>query len=75
MPDEIERLTGALGPAWRRRTRGEHRWPATTAIAVMIALQWTLPERLTLGPRWLLPAIELTIAVVLFAAGPHLTVG
>ncbi|MEU8813086.1 hypothetical protein [Actinoplanes sp. NPDC048796] len=70
MPDEIEKLTEALGPAWRRRTRGEHRWPATVAIAVMIALQWTLPARLTLGPHWLLPAIELTIGVVLFAADP-----
>jgi uncharacterized membrane protein len=30
-------------PAWRRRTRGEHRWPAALAILVAVALQVPLP--------------------------------
>jgi hypothetical protein len=36
----------------------------------VIALQWLLPDRLTPGPRWLLPAIEAALVVVLHAADP-----
>jgi len=36
----------------------------------VIALQWVLPDRLTPGPRWLLPAIEVLLVVVLNAADP-----
>jgi uncharacterized membrane protein len=36
----------------------------------IIALQWLLPDRLTLGPRWAFPIVELTLAVVLVAADP-----
>jgi len=36
----------------------------------VIALQWVLPDRLTPGPRWLLPAIEAVLVVVLHAADP-----
>jgi hypothetical protein len=57
-------------PAWRRITEAEHRWPAAIAWAVLIGLQWALPDRLTPGPRWLLPVIEIVIAVVLVAANP-----
>jgi len=58
------------GPAWRRRTQSEQRWQASLAVAAIVALQWFLPDRLTIGPRWVLPAIELAIGVVLFAANP-----
>ena len=57
-------------PAWRRHTEGEHRLPVGLAIAVVIALQWVLPDRLTPGPRWLFPAIEAVLVVVLHAADP-----
>jgi hypothetical protein len=60
----------AVLPAWRRRTEGEHRWPFAVTILVMIALQTLLPSRLTLGNRWVLPAIEVVIIVVLIAANP-----
>ncbi len=71
MGDEVERLAkDVLGPAWRRHTEPEQRWPAAIAIGVMIALQWLLPDRLTLGPRWLLPVIEVVIVAVLIAADP-----
>jgi hypothetical protein len=36
----------------------------------VIALQWLLPDRLTPGPRWLLPTIEAVLLVVLHAADP-----
>jgi uncharacterized membrane protein len=40
-------------------------------MAAIIALQWLLPDRLTLGPRWLFPSIELLLAAVLQAADPR----
>jgi uncharacterized membrane protein len=59
-----------LAPAWRRRTRGEHRWPSAVTVAVMIGLQSALPERLSAGPRWALPIVELVLIGVLMAANP-----
>ena len=67
MADEI---TDDKAPAWRRHTDPEHRWPAALAIAGLIALQWMLPERLTFGPRWTLPAVQALFVVVLVAANP-----
>jgi uncharacterized membrane protein len=64
---ELER---AIAPAWRRHTSGEQRWPFALAMLSMIALQFLLPERLTLGNRWLLPLIEVVIIGVLIAANP-----
>jgi hypothetical protein len=57
-------------PAWRRETEAEHRWPAALAIVVLIVLQWVLPDRLTFGPRWLLPLVEAAIAAALVTADP-----
>jgi uncharacterized membrane protein len=59
-----------LMPAWKRRTDGEQRWPAALAIAFLIALEWLLPEHLSLGPRWLLPGLQVVIIVVIVAANP-----
>jgi uncharacterized membrane protein len=58
-------------PAWRRRTEGEQRWPASFALITMMALQLLLPDRLSLGPRWLFPGIEVAIIAVLIAANPN----
>lgn len=57
-------------PAWKRRTDGEQRWPAAVAIALLIALEWVLPERLSLGPRWLFPGLQVVIIGVIVAANP-----
>jgi len=71
VPDELRRIEkDLLAPAWRRRTEAEHRWPVAIAIIVLITLQWVLPDRLTAGPRWMLPAVEIALAVVLVAANP-----
>ena len=64
---DIERV---VVPAWRRQTAGEQRWPFALTIVVMIALQSLLPDRLTVGNRWVLPAIEVVIIAVLMAANP-----
>jgi uncharacterized membrane protein len=58
------------GPAWRRRTRGEHRWPALLAVAVAIGLQVALPDQMTPTPRWLLPGLEALLLMVLLVANP-----
>jgi hypothetical protein len=48
----------------------ESRWAALTAVVVAIAVQLLLPERLSLGPGWLLPAIEGAVALPLVLAEP-----
>jgi uncharacterized membrane protein len=60
----------AAAPAWRRKTRGEHRWPALVAVAVAVVLQTRLPEEMTVGGRWLLPALEILVGLMLVAANP-----
>jgi len=65
-------LGADLVPAWLRRTEGEARWQAATAIAVAIALQFPVPGRLVLlRPSWLLPAVQGLLLLVLVAANPH----
>jgi uncharacterized membrane protein len=70
----LEQMLGAEAarvlPAWRRRTHGEHRWPAALAVFTAIGLQWTLPTDLTPGPRWLMPGIEIVLFAVLVIANP-----
>jgi hypothetical protein len=62
--------TRVHAPAWLRPTPGEHRWPAALAVLVAIAMQLVLPERLVPQARYVLPALEAAILVVLFAANP-----
>jgi hypothetical protein len=57
-------------PAWRRRTSGEHRWPSILAVTAVIVVQLLLPDRLILHPRWLLPGVEIALAVGLVVANP-----
>lgn len=64
------RVTDREVPAWRRPHPGEHRWPVALAIAAAIALQWLTPQQLAFNPRWLLPALELTLLVGLMVANP-----
>lgn len=50
--------------------RGEARLPAVLAVLVAIALQAALPNRLVLGPRLLLPALEVLLLIPLIAINP-----
>ena len=50
--------------------RAEHRWPASLAVAVLIVIPFLMPEPLTLGPRWLLPASEAVLLVAIVVADP-----
>jgi hypothetical protein len=58
-------------PAWRRATDGEHRWPASLAIAVMIVLQLSLPGDLTISGHYVLPFVELALLVVILVVNPR----
>ncbi len=59
-------------PAWRRKTKGELRWPVTVAVALGIGLQVAVPGRLVLvHPAWVLPAVQGALLIILIAANPH----
>ncbi|HTY71822.1 MAG TPA: hypothetical protein VMI11_05285 [Actinomycetes bacterium] len=49
---------------------GESRLPAAVAILVAIGLYAALPNKLVLGPRYLVPALELALLVPLLLANP-----
>jgi uncharacterized membrane protein len=57
-------------PAWRRRTRGETRWPVTASVVAAIVLQTLLPDQLRFLPRATIPALEGTLLVGLIVANP-----
>jgi hypothetical protein len=62
---------GAVVPAWRRRTQGEHRWPVTLSVIATVVLQVLLPDSLTSPlPHWLMPALEGALAIALSIANP-----
>jgi uncharacterized membrane protein len=46
-------------------------WPVQLTILAAIGLQVALPERLTVGPTWLVPALEGALFVGMFAATPR----
>ncbi|MFN7994426.1 MAG: hypothetical protein U0Q18_12545 [Bryobacteraceae bacterium] len=54
--------------------RTEPRWPALLAVFSVAGLYWALPEALTPGPGWVLPATVLplsTISVILHKQARH----
>jgi len=46
-------------------------WPAQATILAAIGLQVTLPERLTVGPYWLIPGLEAMLFFGMFLATPR----
>ncbi len=54
----------------RRGKRGEARLPPAVAVLVAIALYLFLPASLIVGPRFVIPALELVLLVALIAANP-----
>jgi uncharacterized membrane protein len=51
--------------------RAEPVWPAQASVLGAIALQLLLPKRLTVGPTWLLPVLEVALLVGLALATPR----
>jgi hypothetical protein len=52
----------------------EHRWPVALAVgaflAISIALRVAVPNRESLGPHWVVPAVEMALLVCLVLADP-----
>jgi len=46
-------------------------WPAQATILAAIGLQVALPDRLTAGPSWLIPALETALLLGMFLATPR----
>jgi len=62
--------TSQVAGSWLRATRGESRWPTVIAVVAASALQMALPGWLSLGPHWLLSALELGLLCALVASSP-----
>jgi hypothetical protein len=63
--------TGRIVPAWRRRARGEQRWPVTVSVVVAIVLQIRLSNSLTTPlPHLLLPCLEAALGIALLIVNP-----
>ena len=52
------------------RTAGESRWPAAIATLLAIGLYGALPNALFVGPRYIIPAIELVMLVIVVIENP-----
>src|SRR4051794_18797338 len=50
--------------------RGERRWPVLGMLAVASVLPLFLPERLTVGPTWLLPVTEGVLLIAVAVTDP-----
>ncbi len=51
--------------------RAEPFWPAQASVLVAIALQVLLPQRVVVGPIWLLPVLEGVLLVGLWLTSPR----
>ncbi|MDP9224557.1 MAG: DUF1345 domain-containing protein [Actinomycetota bacterium] len=53
------------------RENREPRWPSSLAATAALVLYITLPERLTIGPRWVVPVLEAALIVPLTITAPQ----
>ncbi len=69
-----ESLPGHLRREFQRLNRrvdeGDPLWPAQVAVALAIALHLTLADKLVVGPKWLIPAVEGLLLVTLVVIAP-----
>ncbi len=56
--------------AWGRVAQREPRWPAAVAVIIALVLYVTLPDKLTFGPKWLLPGLEAALLLPLMVTSP-----
>jgi hypothetical protein len=64
-------LERELGRLDRRIEEGDPLWPAQVAVAIAIALHLTLSDKLVIGPKWLIPAVEGLLLLTLIANTPR----
>lgn len=51
--------------------RKEPRWPASLAVTAALVLYMTLPGKLTIGPGWVIPALEGALVIPLTLKAPY----
>jgi hypothetical protein len=49
----------------------EPRWPASLAVSAALLLYMTLPGTLTIGPGWVIPALEAALLIPLTVRAPY----
>jgi hypothetical protein len=49
----------------------EPRWPASLGVIAALLLYMTLPPRLTIGPSWVIPAMEAALLIPLTVRAPY----
>jgi uncharacterized membrane protein len=49
----------------------EPRWPASLAVTAALLLYMTLPGKLTIGPGWVIPALEGALLIPLTVRAPY----
>ncbi|HMD01713.1 MAG TPA: hypothetical protein VKG44_01990, partial [Candidatus Baltobacteraceae bacterium] len=57
--------------AWGVAANSEPIWPATLATLVTMVINYYLPDRFTLGPPWLMPAMLAAILLPLNIFSPR----
>jgi hypothetical protein len=67
LPRHLQRELRRLN---RRVEEGDPLWPAQLAVAIAVALHLTLSDKLVIGPKWLIPAVEGLLLVTLVAIAP-----
>jgi hypothetical protein len=65
------RRRSILTPLVEALNRRSPFWGPQALVATAIVLQFVLPEKLTLGPTWLLPGVELLLLLGLIFFSPH----
>ena len=67
----VEQASVQAGRPYPPRASPESFWPAQVTVAATIALQLALPQRLTVGPIWVIPALETALLVGLSVITPR----
>lgn len=75
LPVEPDRSSGHLKRELQRLDKrakeGDPLWPAQLTVAVAIALHLALSDKLVVGPRWLIPAVEGLLLITLVVIAPQ----
>jgi hypothetical protein len=70
--DQMGQVADAAGAIVERTLEQGSRWPAVGAVGAALLLQLRLPEKLSVGPFWLLPAIEALLLIALIITDPSM---
>jgi uncharacterized membrane protein len=57
--------------AWGETSASEPRWPASLAVVFSAILYVALPGKFTMGPPWIIPALEALILIPLLIVAPR----